>query len=191
MTENTKTESIADLEERMKEGRQLISKLLGVREEIARTFGTGDALYKLIKRAAEGADIRELRMAMAAYEIQLPELSERTPSPWGKGPPITEEKAEEAARIGKPLRLVLQFDAFDPEEVYSGQTWEPKKCGIPVRVHILAGTSNRESLLSLEKIKECLARDWDYLTKGEDTLSNKGNTQDDLTKPKEGEAAPF
>ena len=67
MTENTKTENITDLEERMKEGRQLISKLLGVREEIARTFGTGDALYKLIQRAIGGADIRELRMAMAAY----------------------------------------------------------------------------------------------------------------------------
>jgi len=191
MTENTKTENIAGLEERMKEGRQLISWALGAKEEIARAFGTGDALYKLIQRAIAGADIRELRMAMAAYEIQLPELSERMPPPWGKGPPIPKEKVEEAARIGKPLRLVLQFDAFDPEEIHVGQTWEPKKCEIPVRVHILAGTSKREALLSLENVKDWLERDWEIMTRTESTLSNKRNAQDDLRKPKEGEAAPF
>lgn len=174
MAGNTHPQNLPEPEEKMTEWERLTKRLIEVKGKVAQAYGTGDVLFRLIEKATEDAyirhvPIRELRMAMAAYEAQLPELKEWEATQWGEAPKITKEKVEEAARIGKPLRLVLQIDGHDPEELLAGINWEPKRHEVPVRLHVLAGTPKGKAIQILGKILEWLEEDWNQLTK----LSNE------------------
>ena len=170
MAVDTKSRELTELRPDSDKTEELISKLREGQLPVAQAFGTGDVLFRLIEKATEDAyirhvPIRELRMAMAAYEAQLPDLKEWEATQWGEAPKITKEKVEEAARIGKPLRLVLQIDGHDPEELLAGINWEPKRHEVPVRLHVLAGTPKGEAIQILAKILEWLEEDWNQLTK--------------------------
>ena len=153
-------------------------KLELAKEQTARAFGTDDILYQLIDRALTNGGFRELHIALDAYDNQSQELREKLGPLWSLGPNVSEEDSEIAARLGKPLRLVLQIDGFDvgkdngddvmrPDEnghcLMSTMQLEPKQLDTAVRIHILAGTSKETAALMLQGALRWIENGWESL----------------------------
>ena len=163
MVMDTKSRDMTDLRPDSDKTEELISKLREAQSPVAQAFGTGDSLYKMISSAISTRDVRELNMAVAAFHAQEKEFNNLRTSGWGE-PRIQKEDADRAACLGKPLRLVLQIDGWDAQvELRAGLDWEPKRFEVPVRVHILAGTSKRDAVVTLENIRRWLDEDWNSL----------------------------
>ena len=168
--------------------RDLTFKLRSAKDQVAKAFGNEDVLYQLIERALTKGGLRRLQIAVGAYEAQWEELNKRLSDPWGPGPKIRQEEFNLAEYSAKPLRLILQIDGWEvgkdsldttlrPDEdghcLTAGKHWEPKMLDIPVRVHILAGTSKKTATLLLKKALRWLDEGFESLVSPSDAWLDK------------------
>lgn len=77
-------------------------------------------------------------------------------SDWGEIPSANETKELESLVNGKPLRKVVQIDCCGRGEIYVSLRWEPKRCPLALRIHILDETSKVEALQLLREAIEVI-----------------------------------
>jgi hypothetical protein len=95
------------------------------------------------------------------------EKGRETMSDWGEISSASETNQLESLVSGKPLRKVVQIDCCGPGEAYSSLRWDPKRCPIALRIHILDETSKADALDLMREAIEVI-ENWSWCDAGAD-----------------------